>query len=174
MGLDLASAWYPALLFVSIPISFISGFVFKSKNQRIQEEKSHTKDNFNKLVQFDRKQIEQRVTRNLNQVFEEDKEEWVSFFKELEYVMQEILCYIRQCEDKFKESLKKMDICYAIRILEFITDEAEAYTFTFDNIKVKRSLEGNYFEIQTKVGEYFNTSKIKKITGENVKVRKYR
>lgn len=172
MGLDVASIWFPALCIISIPLSFFSGF-FKSKNQKIQNAKSLTKDNFDKLIQHDRKQVEKHINENLNRIFKEDKSELVIFFEELEYALQEIMLYIRQCHNEFKDSLKKMDTYFAIRILEFITDGAGAYTFSFDNVKVNRLVESNSFEIQTKVGEYFNTSKIKKITGENVKVRKY-
>ena len=63
---------------------------------------------------------------------------------------------IELCRREFEDSLKEIDTYYAIRILEFITENASAYRFSKENVKPYRNPDRNLFEIKTKLGETFN------------------
>ena len=81
---------------------------------------------------------------------------------------------IELCRREFEDSLKEIDTYYAIRILEFITENASAYRFSKENVKPYRNPDRNLFEIKTKLGETFNVFKIQKITKEKILVQKYK
>ena len=171
MGLDIAARWFPILYTIAIPLSFISSF-FKPKRQKIENAKMHMKNNFSILVQYDMEYVQKSIVKNMDYIFKQNRRELEIFFRGFDNAMKEILECVEPCRNQLNEKLEVMDKYYARRILQFITVEAEKYTFRLSDINVSRFLKSNTIRIQTKVGDYFDTEKIKKITGENVQVIK--
>ena len=172
MGLDLLAIWFPPLAAISFPVSFVSGF-FKSKAQKEQINRENTKNLFRKFVEGNTKYISNNVRKELIQKLNEDKKSFSNFFSNLNMQIDTSLSYIEENRKLFAECTKKLDTYYAIRILEFITQNADEYSFNENNVFPYRNIEENYFEIRTKEGEFFDSYKIKRITGEKIKIRKY-
>lgn len=172
MGLDIAAIWFPPLAFVSIPLSFISG-LFKTKKEKEQINKNRTRNAFKIMVDENKKNATKNTEKEIQQMLEEDRSSITSFIDSLIKQINDMMGYVTNCREKFNASLKEVDIYYAIRILEFITENSSSFTFTKDNVFSYRNPDKNEFEIRTKYGESFNTDKIKKITGESIKVIKY-
>lgn len=172
MGLDVAACFFPVLGFVSIPLAVVGGF-FKSKKQKESENWRRTRDAFKAMIEEHKKQVKKDVEKAVNEVLVKDKYNLEQNFEILLSQIKEILNYINSSLEVYKFGLRQIDTCYAIRILEFITEDSESYLFSKDNVISYRNLERNEFEIRTKYGKVFNTYKIKEITGEQVIVKRY-
>ena len=156
-----------------IVINIIGSF-FKSKKQKEAEDKKQLENIFKKLVEQDKKRIEEYVEKEIEKSISKDREILNTIFNALLEQTKKSLERIELCRREFEDSLKEIDTYYAIRILEFITENASAYRFSKENVKPYRNPDRNLFEIRTKLGETFNVSKIQKITKEKILVQKYK
>lgn len=156
-----------------IVTNIIGGF-FKSKKQKEAENKKKLEKIFKNLVEQDKKRIEEYVEEEIKKSISKDRETLNTIFNALLEQTKKSLDRIELCRREFEDSLKEIDTYYAIRILEFITENASAYRFSKENVKPYRNPDRNLFEIKTKLGETFNVFKIQKITKEKILVQKYK
>lgn len=173
MVLDVVAAFYPALMVISVPLSFVSSF-FKTKNQKMNDAKLKAKENFRILVDWQKKETLKVIKDSIYHTITDDEKKVEHFFQNLLEQTSSSVDYIEQCSILFKENLKLVDTYYGIRLLEFITENAEIYDFTNENVVVYRHPELHSLEIRTKYGDCFNTYKIRHITGEKVRVKKWK
>ena len=156
-----------------IVTNIIGGF-FKSKKQKEAENKKQLENIFKDFVEKNKKRIEEYVEKEIEKSISKDKETLNTIFNALLEQTKKSLDRIELCRREFEDSLKEIDTYYAIRILEFITENASAYRFSKENVKPYRNPDRNLFEIKTKLGETFNVFKIQKITKEKILVQKYK
>ena len=85
MILDVLSIAWPILTVISIPVSLFGNF-FKSKQNKIDDAKALTLENFKKLSDYSKKQVTKKTKETLEQLFSDDKNEISTFFDALEEI----------------------------------------------------------------------------------------
>ena len=93
MILDLAAIWYPALTVISVPLSFISG-LFKTQSQKQIEAKKQTRENFRRLVEWQKGETEKQINESTERILREDKAAVTLFLDSLTEQTDPVLHYI--------------------------------------------------------------------------------
>ena len=169
MILDVLSIAWPVLAVISIPISLFGGF-FKSKQQKINDAKALTLDNFSKLSDYSKEQVLKKSKETLEQLLKEDEEEIKGFFNALEEQLDEIISFVSSCSAEFDNGIKAIDMNLAKRIIQYITNKQNSY----DIVKTERDLVKNTFIIyvrNTNVGNKIDVLKYQNISTEKIKIR---
>ena len=165
--LDVAAIWYPALAIISIPMSFISGF-FKSSAQKAQLAKNQAKENFKKLVDYQKKDYEKKLEKELLKVVDSDSESIGKFLASLDEQVLSVIGYINGCINCIEENIQVLNVKYAIRLLEYLSHDKIDQT----EISIKRDYIQNNIEIRTRKEMSIDTKLLKKVTGENILIRR--
>lgn len=164
---DVVAIWYPALAIISIPLSFISGF-FKSSAQKVQLAKNQAKENFRNLVDYQKKDYKKKLEKELSKVVDSDNESIGKFMVSLNEQVLSVISYINDCVNCIDEKIQILNIKYAIRLLEHLSqDKIDPI-----EISVKRDYIKNNIEIKTEKKMSIDTKLLKKITGENIVIRR--
>ena len=169
MVLDLLSIAWPVLAVISIPISLFSSF-FKSKQEKINDAKALTLENFNKLTNYSKEQVIKESRKTIEELFKEDKKEIKSFFDALEEQLDEAITFVSNCIQEFSDGIKTIDLSLARRIIQYIVNNHNK----FDIVKTKRDFEKNTFIIyvrKTNLREKIDVSKYQRISSEKIKIR---
>lgn len=171
MALQALGCIYRPLSLIAIPISFISSF-FKSKEQKIEEAKGITRKNFQKLIEYDKQHLRKKVEKNEVVIFEENTKKLVSFLEGVDKTTKQTKEYVEDCYDVFYRGLKYLDASFALRILQYISNNPEIKRLSAKNIKTKRRrlVDDKTFFIEIERGKNFNANKIKELLGINVKI----
>lgn len=171
MALQALGCIYRPLSLIAIPISFISSF-FKSKEQKIEEAKGITRKNFQKLIEYDKQHLRKKVEKNEVVIFEENTKKLVSFLEGVDKTTKQTKEYVEDCYDVFYRGLKYLDASFALRILQYISNDPEIKRLSAKNIKTKRRrlVDDKTFVIEIERGKNFNANKIKELLGINVKI----
>ena len=169
MILDVLSIAWPILTVISIPVSLFGNF-FKSKQNKIDDAKALTLENFKKLSDYSKKQVTKKTKETLEQLFSDDKNEISTFFDALEEQLDEVINFTSRCREEFNNGIKSVDICLANRILQYIMTSPQNLTI----INAERNLNNNTFTIIVKRPRFrveFDTKKYQNISTEKVIIR---
>lgn len=169
MILDVLSIAWPVLAVISIPISLFGGF-FKSKQQKINDAKALTLDNFSKLSDYSKEQVLKKSKETVEQLLKEDEEEIKGFFNALEEQLDEIISFVSNCSAEFDNGIKAIDMNLAKRIIQYITNKQNSY----DIVKTERDLVKNTFIIYVRNingGNKIDVLKYQSISTEKIKIR---
>lgn len=169
MILDVLSIAWPILAVISIPISLFGGF-FKSKQEKINDAKALTLENFNKLSDYSKEQVLKKSKETLEQLLKDDEEEIKRFFNALEEQLDEVISFVSSCSGEFDNGIKTIDINLAKRIIQYITNKQNSY----DIVKTERDLAKNTFVIYVRnanSGNKIDVLKYQSISTEKIKIR---
>lgn len=169
MILDTLSIYWPILSLISIPVSIL-GNLFKSKQDKIDDAKTLTLDNFKKLSDYSKNQVIKKTKEILEKVFRDDQNEISAFFDALEEQLDEIINFTSRCREEFNKGIKSIDVFLANRILQYIMTTPQNLTV----IDAKRNLDNNTFTIIVKRPRFrvdFDTKKYQNISTEKVIIR---
>lgn len=169
MILDVLSIAWPVLAVISISISLFGSF-FKSKQQKINDAKALTLENFNKLSDYSKEQVLKKSKETLEQLLKEDEEEIKEFFNALEEQLDEIISFVSSCSAEFDNGIKAIDMNLAKRIIQYITNKQNSY----DIVKADRDLVKNTFIIYVRNingGNKIDVLKYQNISTEKIRIR---
>ena len=169
MILDVLSIAWPILVVISVPVSFF-GSRFKSKQNKIDDAKALTLENFKILSDYSQKQVTKKTKETLEQLFSDDKNEISTFFDALEEQLDEIIYFTSRCREEFNKGIKSVDICLANRILQYIMVSPQNLTV----IDAERNINNNTFTIMVKRPRFrveFDTKKYQNISTEKIIIR---
>lgn len=167
-ALNVVVIWMPAIAIIDIPLGFLTDFL-KPKAKQIQNAKMLTNENFRKLTDWQQKRVTDSIMKDLARTTEQDRAVIEQFFKALLEQIDKVLHYIRQNQELLAKSLRKLDTCYAVRVLEYICTDADKFTAS-DILSAERSRDEHLFRIRTRHGKEFDTEKLRRVTGEMVTV----
>lgn len=169
MILDVMSIAWPIFAVISIPVSLFGNF-FKSKQNKIDDAKALTLENFKKLSDYSKKQVTKKTKETLEQLFSADKNEISTFFDALEEQLDEVINFTSRFREEFNKGIKSVDICLANRILQYIMISPQNLTV----IDAERNLNNNTFSIIVKRPRFrveFDTKKYENISTEKLIIR---
>ena len=169
MILDVLSIFNPVLTFISIPLSLFSSFT-KSGEDKVKDAKKLTAENFEKLSSFSCNQVAKKAREEFEEILGNDRNEITSFFNILEENLDEIIDFVKSCRNEFDNGIKKIDMCLANRILQYISSDSQ----TLLVMDTKRDFDNNTFTIYVSRPEYManiNDSKYQKISTEQIKIK---
>ena len=169
MILDALSLAWPVLAVISISVSLFGSF-FKSKQQKINDAKELTLENFNKLSDYSKEQVLKKSKETLEQLLKDDEDEIKRFFDALEEQLDEIIYFVSGCCNEFNDGIKNIDMNLAKRIIEYITNNQNHY----DIVKTERDLIKNTFMIyirKSNVRNKIDVLKYQNISTEKIRIR---
>lgn len=169
MGLDVVSIWCPALMIISVPLSWGSGLL-KSKSEKEQISKNLTHENFKKLINYDREQYIKKLDASLIDSLTKDENSIQGIFDNLVTSLSDVSDYYNNCKQRFEKGVKKLDKYFAYRIMQYLGGE-EDVDWNDEIIDVKRDLDAKSITIVTKHSFYYDTKELFKITGEKIRIR---
>jgi hypothetical protein len=167
--LDALTLVWPILAVISVPLSLFSSF-FKSKQQKINEAKALTLENFSKLSDYSKEQILKKSKETIEKLFKDDEEEIKRFFNALEEQLDEIISFVSSCISEFDNGIKTIDMNLAKRIIQYITNKQNSY----DIVKTERDLVKNAFVIYIRNvngGNKIDVLKYQNISIEKIRIR---
>ncbi len=169
MALDALSVIWPALTVISIPFSLLGSF-FKSKQEKVNNAKALTSENFNMLSDYSRDQVIKKSKEALEQLFKADENEITSFFDILEEQLDEVMLFVTNCSNEFKNGIEKIDLSLAERILQYITNNHNSYAV----VKTERDFDKNSFTIYVRckgIRNKFDILRYQNISTEKIKIK---
>lgn len=169
MILDVLSIAWPVLAVISIPVSLFGSF-FKSKQQKINDAKALTLENFNKLSNYSKEQVLKKSKETLEQLLKDDEDEIKRFFDALEEQLDEVIYFVSSCCNKFNDGIKNIDMNLVKRIIQYLTNNQNYY----DIVKTERDLIKNTFTIyirNSNVRNKIDVLKYQNISTEKIRIR---
>ena len=169
MILDVLSIAWPALAVISIPISLFGSFL-KSKQQKINDAKALTLENFNKLSDYSKEQVLKKSKETLEQLLKDDEDEIKRFFDVLEEQLDEVIYFVSSCCNEFNDGIKSIDMSLAKRIIQYLTNNQNYY----DIVKTERDLIKNTFTIyirNSNIRNKVDVLKYQNISTEKIRIR---
>lgn len=169
MILDAFSIIWPILGFISLPVSVVGNF-FKSKQEKTDNAKILTLNNFKKMCDYSKNQVIKKNKMAIENLFKEDQNEILGFFDKLEEQLAEVLSFVSRCSIEFEKGVQRIDICLAKRILQYITMSSLEFTV----IETKRDINNNTFTIIVKRPQIrisFDVERYQNISSEKIIIR---
>ncbi len=160
-------------------VSGLFGFLGGSQKSVAEKERRHKDKMKQALIDAThdvRKKVEKEIMKSIDNIRESDHINFAGIFNGLIETLSGINIEIIKYDNSLRERIETLNKAYAVRILEFITDNADSFRFRSEDIKVSRgkSTDGKaYFEIRTRVGQKFHPERMDGILNETLTVKKY-